>query len=232
MRPRLYLPTASNNCTLQLTMVQSRHLIKVLRMQIGDTLEVFDGNGNAYDAVICDNHKDNTQIQLGVRLPATLADQSREIHIGQVMCAPTKMDWAIEKMTELGVTSITPLIDDKTKYRVSEQHFKRWQRLLIAACEQCGRRTLPLLQATENISQWQPSGTLIVLSPWTSASLRSVNASLKEESITLLVGSESGLSDNVLQQMQQRGALFAHLGTRILRTETAALAALAKLLPE
>lgn len=229
MRPRLYLPDAAPARCFQLNTAQSRHLIKVLRLKSGEAVEIFDGIGHAYPARIIDDDKSRVTVQTAASaLPPAPADGGPCVHIGQAVCAAAKMDWAVEKMTELGMASLTPLISDNGKPPPSAAQLARWRRLIIAAAEQCGRNRLPPLASPQPPRQWQPAAVRILLSPGASRSLFSIVSALPADSaIALAIGSESGLSSAEETQLVAAGFQSAHLGARILRAETAGLAALA-----
>ena len=166
---------------------------------------------------------------------AAAADSGREVHIGQGICAPAKMDWAVEKMTELGATSITPLLGEKGKYDSGARQLQRWQRLIIAACEQCGRNRLPLLHPPQSVLEWRGDAEKrIVLTPRGAQPLAAVLSmgAMKNTALpplSLAVGGESGFSRDEEEGLIAAGFVPATLGARILRSETAALAALALL---
>lgn len=226
--PRLYHPESAAHTELTLSESQSRHIVKVLRMKTGEKLEIFDGNGRAYDATIADNHKQRTRIHLTAARPPSPADGGKKIHIGQLICAPAKMDWAIEKMTELGVTAITPL-HAAERNATARANVPRWHRLAIAACEQCGRNRLPILNSPIAATDWHPDEHRIILTPRARHSLPKL-ASAIPPPIALAIGNESGFDTKTESQLIAAGFQPAHLGHRILRTETAGLAALAVLL--
>ena len=144
------------------------------------------------------------------------------------MCAPAKMDWAVEKMTELGAASITPLLSDNGKAAADARQMQRWQRLVIAACEQCGRNRLPLLHPPQRVLAWQAAGERILMTP---RAAQPLTAAVPDAGValSLAVGAESGFSGEEAEGWIAAGWRPAHLGARILRSETAALAALAML---
>lgn len=229
MLARVYLPTAAAECRFTLNAAQSRHLIKVLRLRNGAECAVFDGKGACYRARIVHEDKDAAVLHTGAALPPSPADAGRTIHIGQVVCTTAKMDWAVEKMTELGATTLTLLSSENSRVPAGERQMQRWQRLMVAACAQCGRNTVPALLLPQPAAQWQPPAQRIVLTPCAAHPLAEVAAKEEATAIALAVGGESGFSVREEEALLAGGFQAAHLGARILRSETAALTALALL---
>ena len=230
MIPRLYLPAAAAESSFSLSDSQSRYLLKVLRMRCGDALIIFDGEGSAYHAEIASTDKKKTVITATTALPAPApADIGRQLHIGQMICAPAKMDWAIEKMTELGVTIIAPLYSHNKKHQPEEKLQQRWRRLAAAACAQCGRNRLPVLLPCQPVTAWQPPAHCrrVLLTPNAEQALAGFRDS--PVAIAVAVGGESGFTMDEERHFIDTGFEPAHLGTRVLRSETAAMAALALL---
>ena len=227
MRARLHLPAAAAAHRYTLDAAQSRHLIKVLRLRRGAAVEVFDGEGSAFAAAIVDDDRNAAVLETTTALPRSPADAGRVVHIGQVVCAAAKMDWAVEKMTELGAASITPLISENGKTPVNERQLQRWRRLTIAACTQCGRNKLPAILPPQAVAEWQPEGRRILLTPRAAQPLAAVAAGT--EALALAIGGESGFSAQEEEILVDFGFQPAHLGARILRSETAGMAALAVL---
>ncbi|QJR16427.1 16S rRNA (uracil(1498)-N(3))-methyltransferase [Usitatibacter palustris] len=208
----------------------ANHVGKALRLKVGDTITVFDGRGGEYDAVILRIDRDRVDVKTGA-----FRDVEREarVAVGLVQGLPEadKMDWIIQKSVELGVSWIQPIVCDRSVVRLSGERATRreqhWQRVAIAACEQCGRNRIAEVRPTLGYLNWiaQPS-TLKrwLLSP--EAPLVSAQPAPEGE-LELLVGPEGGFSERELDLAGSRGFLGVGLGPRILRTETAPLAALA-----
>lgn len=229
MLPSLYLPAAEADSHFTLDAAQSHRLARVLRLRSGAALTVFDGAGRAYHASIVSSGKSGVVLATTIPLPCPAeADGGRKIHIAQVVCAPAKMDWAVEKMTELGVDKITPLVDQRKRHRAGPRQCERWRRLIIAACEQCGRRTLPGLAEAQRLDDFPVDGCCILLTPRARLPLAQVAPPPPQE-ITLIVGGESGFYPEEEKLLMDKGAGAAQLGARILRSETAGLAVLARL---
>lgn len=244
MTPRLYLP-----CTLQpgLELPLDRDLVhyvqRVLRLRSGDALQVFDGAGARHAARLVDASPGQCLVQIGEPLTPT-PESPLKLSLAQCISTGEKMDWTIEKAVELGAAEIVPLQSGRSVVRLDEARARRraqhWDRLLVAACMQCGRDRLPVLHPIRSLADWlgtlpptspeDPSGHAlrIVLAPGAARTLGSFELSA-QTAITVLVGPESGLSEDEIARACAAGFLPVSLGPRILRTETAGLAALAAL---
>ncbi|MGN0893395.1 MAG: 16S rRNA (uracil(1498)-N(3))-methyltransferase [Succinivibrio sp.] len=204
------------------------HLIRVLRMKNGDAFNVFDGCGSEFEAVIENAGKSASyrcirKIERNVESPLN-------IELGQVISRGEKMEFTIQKAVELGITSITPLyskrcgvkLDDKRGEKKTEQ----WQKIAIAACEQCGRNVVPPVNPITDIDNWykHDEDTLsLTLDPSASVSLTQIKPKQK---IRLLIGPEGGFDSNEIKKASDNNFMLVSLGPRVLRTETAALSAL------
>ena len=235
MIPRLHFPGANPEFAEpgreeSFTPEQSRRLFRVLRMRAGDAITLFDGQGGEFAAEIVSLGPDSGAARIVSRRPPAPADSGIRIRVGQGLCAPSKMDWAVEKMTELGALEIVPLRTAKTaaSARFSAE---RAGRLAVAACEQCGRARVPRIGALANLREFLsrpfPDSRRILLSPRAGDSLESALDDIGEAEAALLCGPESGFTLEEETEAESRGWIPASLGPRILRAETAALAALA-----
>jgi 16S rRNA (uracil1498-N3)-methyltransferase len=208
------------------------HLMHVLRVQAGDALVVFDGRGHEYDALIDRVGKTGVTIRVG---DARIVDRESpiEVMLAQGISSGERMDYTVQKAVELGVRFIQPLAVERSVVRLSpERAAKRaahWQGVAVAACEQSGRNKVPAVLPVISFTSWiadVPAGALkLTLSPDAASTLHELERPQGE--VVLLVGPEGGLSPRELEVA--RGAAFTplRLGPRVLRTETAALAALA-----
>ncbi|WP_439133107.1 16S rRNA (uracil(1498)-N(3))-methyltransferase [Pseudomaricurvus sp.] len=210
----------------------SRHVGKVLRMQAGRELVLFNGQGGEYTATISDVGKKKVRVSI-----ASFDDVEREsplpIHLGIGISRGERMDWVLQKVTELGAARITPLFTERTEVKLTgprlEKKQQHWQQILISACEQCQRNTLPQLQTAQRFEDWLPSVTeasRFVLHHRTDTSLAKSD---KPTSVALLIGPEGGLSAAEIQRAQQQEFLPLALGPRVFRTETAPIAAISVL---
>lgn len=208
-----------------------RHLVVVLRRVKGDPVTLFNGRGGEYGVVIESLAKRAVTVRV---LEFRAADRESPLHItlGQAVSKGERMDYAIQKAVELGVTELQPLVTDHVVVKLNEERWARklehWQGVVVAACEQSGRTRLPKLLPVLDLRDWLnalPAATLkLKLSPAAPQA-----ASLKHEGqpVALLVGPEGGLSDHEENLADISGFSGLSLGPRILRTETAGLVALA-----
>ena len=210
----------------------AHHVGKVLRMQAGRELVLFNGDGGEYAATIVDAGKKIVRIAI-----TSFSEAEREsplpIHLGIGISRGERLDWVLQKATELGVSKITPLFTERTEVKLTgprlEKKQQHWQQILIAACEQCQRNTLPELAAAERFDLWLPSVTESsrwVLHHRTDVSLGNT---ARPDSVALVIGPEGGLSAAEIQRAQQYQFQPLALGPRVLRTETPPIAAISVL---
>lgn len=211
----------------------SHHLLRVLRMQPGESLVLFNGDGNEYQAVLEASAKKRASVLIGeARQPER--ESGLRIALGQGISRGERMDFALQKSVELGVNSITPLWTRRSQVQLAgtrlEKRLAHWRGVIRSACEQSGRVYLPELHAATQLQNWcqaDARGTLqLVLDPTASLHLSDIAPAT---SIRVLIGPEGGLLDEEISGAEQSGFRRIRLGPRILRTETAALATLAAL---
>lgn len=210
----------------------THHLVRVLRSEVGTRFFLFSGEGGMHEAELIEAGKKNARARL---LDFHAQDRQSLLltHIGQVMSKGDRMDYAIQKATELGVTEITPLSSERCELRLrgeerADKKLEHWRRVAISACEQCGRNRVPVIHEPMTMTDWIKSvqaGLKLVMAPSVSGSLPAEEPT----SIALLIGPEGGLSEHEITQSLSAGFLSWQLGPRIFRTETAAVAALAVL---
>jgi 16S rRNA (uracil1498-N3)-methyltransferase len=246
--PRFYCAQAlQTGVSIALPATAARH-VQVLRMQPGQTITLFNGGGGEFQAVIEHMGRQDVRVVVGAH-QAIAREAHHQVHLAVVMPANDRMDWLMEKATELGVQRITPLISQHSVLRLqgerAEKKLAHWQAVAISACEQCGRNTLPEVEPLQNLSTWLqsdcvanllntqdgPSATqaaVLSLHPSTQ-SLREWSTEHQSTSWLLLNGPEGGLNDDEDAMARAKGFAAVNLGNRVLRAETAALAALAYL---
>jgi 16S rRNA (uracil1498-N3)-methyltransferase len=196
-------------------------------------LTLFDGRGGEYEAVVERMGRSDVAVQVGVHLPAE-REAARAVALAVGVPANERMDWLVEKAAELGATAIWPLLAQRSVLRLSgERAAKRqahWQAVAVAACEQCGRNRIPTVHPIEPLDQWRPpEGPLrLLLSPRATQAL-SAAAMQAAGPVLLLSGPEGGLTDAEEQSALAQGFGPVSLGQRVLRAETAPLAALVAL---
>jgi len=212
----------------------SAHLVKVLRLQAGAACVLFNGDGFDYDAQLFSVEKRGAQVDVIAR-HAVVNESPLQITLVQGIARGEKMDWILQKATELGVTRIAPVITDRTEVKLdgerSEKRMAHWRGILAAACEQCGRATLPVLLEPQPLAKYAAgdgNAHRLVLNPEGGQTLSEL-AMAGNEAITLVIGPEGGLSDRDLAVLRAAGFTGLKLGPRILRTETAGVATIAAL---
>lgn len=229
-RPRIYTPEdLALNCRLDLDSQASTHLVKVLRLKEGAELRLFNGDGCEYLAHITVAGKKNAQVEINEVL-STDSKISFPLHLGQVVSKGDRMDFTIQKATELGITDITPLWSERCDVRLKgerlEKKMEHWKKVAISACEQSGRNHVPTIHPAMNYQDWANSveaESKLVLHTRDQKPLSEIKT---PASVALLVGPEGGITDEEVEFCIQQGFTGLMLGPRVLRTETAALAAL------
>ncbi|MBT2301323.1 16S rRNA (uracil(1498)-N(3))-methyltransferase [Variovorax paradoxus] len=218
----------------------ARH-VQVLRMQPGDALTLFDGNGGEYAATVERMGRSEVTVQVENHI-AVEREAPRAVHLAIGVPANERMDWLVEKATELGVASIQPLMTARGVLRLAGERADKkrahWEAIAIAACEQCGRNRLPLIHPVRALAGWIDTPPIdeaerFVLSlAERSCDMREIRERASVTALRgacVLSGPEGGLSAAEEQDAIARGFAPLTLGPRVLRAETAALAALALL---
>ena len=230
--PRIYTDTPLQaGAEAQLDDNAAQHVGRVLRMQPGQALSLFNGDGQDYPALITSAGKKYVTVQ--VQQPTANGSESAlEIVLGQTLSKGDRMDYAVQKATEMGVTRIVPLSTERCDVRLKgdreDKRLSHWRSVAVSAAEQCGRARVPDILPVMNITEWleysQRCDLRLVLHHRTEQSLGSIE---KPNSIALMIGPEGGLSADEITQAEKSGFLSVVLGPRVLRTETAPVAAIA-----
>jgi len=216
--------------TIAVNTDSAHYLRTVLRLKRGDALVVFNGEGGEYPAVLQVVNKDEVTVALGEHDPRE-AESTIHTHLGLGISRGERMDMAIQKAVELGVSAITPLFTERCVVQLDEtrtaQRWHHWQRVARSACEQCGRNRVPDVRRPMKLADWlqEQDGLRLFLHPHGGKSLRELRA--PDGTVCLLSGPEGGFSERERLDAMEAGFIPLRLGPRILRTETAALAALA-----
>jgi 16S rRNA (uracil1498-N3)-methyltransferase len=231
---RVFVPTPlATGAHCEIDGAAASHIRRVLRLRNGDELTVFDGRGGEYAARVDSIRKD--VVFVDVREHRALERESPlQLTLAQGVSRGERMDLVIQKATELGVHRIVPVLTERSVVKLDATQAGRkqhhWRGIVIAACEQCGRNTLPSLDPPMSLHDFlrnaPETSKRLLLSPEGTTRPRDLAAAT---TLTLLIGPEGGLSENEQAAAVQRGFERVGLGPRILRTETAALAALATL---
>lgn len=231
--PRIYFnQSLSPKTTFQLNEATSHRLLSVLRIDIGDPIIVFNGDGYNYPASIANLRKKSIEIIIQDKTLSDL-ESSLNIHLGQVISKHEHMEFTLQKAVELGVKEISPLYAERCEFHLKgerlEKKMEHWQRIIIHATEQCGRTTLALLNNPIPLEHWigeKKEKNLLLLDPKANQGILQVPMDPNHPSVALLVGAEGGLSDEEINRCNRHGFLSVHVGPRVLRTETASLAAI------
>ncbi|MBB5015898.1 16S rRNA (uracil(1498)-N(3))-methyltransferase [Rehaibacterium terrae] len=225
----------SIGATVTLPEAASAHLLRVLRLGVGDACVLFNGDGCDYDARLVSVAKKSAQAEV-LRQREIDRESPLRIILGQGLARGEKMDLVLQKATELGVAAVAPLITERTEVKLdAERAGKRlahWQGVLASACEQSGRARLPSLAEPQALAAWAaalPQDTIkLALDPEGECTLAALALPANAE-VALAVGPEGGLSERDRATLRAAGFRGLRLGPRILRTETAGLAAIAAL---
>lgn len=228
--PRIFTPRhLAESAELELDEAAARHVAGALRLKPGARLRLFNGEGGEYAARVAS--MDRRQVRV---LVETFFDLEREsplpITLGLSISRGERMDYAIQKTTELGVAGIQPLVTERTEVRLKgereEKKRRHWQQVATSACEQCGRNRVPQVRAALPLAEWlqQAAGACrLVLHHRAGAGIEKMAAPGR---VDLLVGPEGGLSGPEIEAALGAGFLPVSLGPRIMRTETAPVAAI------
>jgi len=236
MPPRVFVPSALQPvAALELPTDAARH-VQVLRLQPGDALTLFDGCGGEWGASVL-------RIGRGAVVVRVVEHRSREVELpiavalAVAMPAGDRMDTLIEKATELGAVAVQPLLTERSVLRLdgvrAERRRQHWQAIAVAACEQCGRNRLPVVHPVQTLSAWLvPLPAMAAthsrwLLGWRDALTWPQALAAAGDSATLLSGPEGGFTDVEEDMAHARGFVTVSLGARVLRADTAPLAALA-----
>jgi 16S rRNA (uracil1498-N3)-methyltransferase len=229
--PRFYCPQLRQDETaVELPESVHRHAVQVLRLKPGAVIRLFDGKGMEFEAELTEVEKRRSQVQLIERLEND-SESPLNITLLQGISRGERMDFAIQKAVELGVSTIVPVVTERCNVQLKQDRAQKrldhWQGVLVSACEQSGRAFLPELTAVTSLEEALSAGQSqlkLVLDPRAS---QSFNDLTPPQTLSLLIGPEGGLSDAELDLAAQHGFTALQFGPRILRTETAAVAALA-----
>lgn len=232
--PRLYCagPLAPG-AMFELPHSAAHHAVHVLRLAVGDPVWLFSGDGGEWSGQIASIHRSSVTVRVGAYRERDIEAPVRVI-LAQGISSRERMDFTLQKAVELGIAEFVPLQTRRSVVRLDEaragRRVEHWRNLACAACEQCGRNRIPTVHAVAAFTDWlgalsrEPSEARVILSPTASLSLRELPV---QRSVLLLVGPEGGLSPDEQDLASRFDFQSVRLGPRILRTETAALAALA-----
>jgi 16S rRNA (uracil1498-N3)-methyltransferase len=210
----------------------ANHIARVLRLRAGDALTVFNGAGAEFAATIEELHRDTAIVRVETERPMS-RESPLSLTLAQGISRGERMDWILQKATELGATRIVPLFTERSVVRLdarqAERKLQHWRGIAVAACEQSGRNTVPEIASPAEILEFvrtagQSPGARLLLSPTADVSIGTVSPGTT--AVTVLIGPEGGLTDDERDFALRSGFAPVRMGPRILRTETAAVAAL------
>ncbi|MEG7359407.1 16S rRNA (uracil(1498)-N(3))-methyltransferase [Pseudomonas citronellolis] len=212
----------------ELPEAQAHYIGRVLRHAAGDAVQLFDGSGQEFLGELVEVSKKSVRVELRESF-AGLAESPLRLHLGQGLSRGERMDWAIQKATELGAARITPIVSERCEVRLKDERADKrtihWRQIAISACEQCGRSVLPQIDAPVSLAEWlqaTEADLKLVLHPVAEP----LASHARPGSLAFLIGPEGGLSDAEVEQARAAGFHAARLGPRVLRTETAPVVAL------
>ena len=241
--PRFHCPVPlASGAEIDLPAGAARH-VQVLRLQPGDGITLFhggeDGPGGEFEATVLRMGRSDVQVRVEAHR-AIEREAPRAVHLVAGITAAERMDWLVEKATELGVASITPLMAERSVLKLkgerADKKLAHWQAVAVSACEQCGRNRVPLLHRARTLADWLAQAAPAAPAQRLLLSLRPETRPLREAAgqgtapVWFLSGPEGGLSPAEEALALAQGFAPTTLGPRVLRAETAPLAALAALL--
>ena len=239
--PRFYCPLPlAAGAELDLPAGAARH-VQVLRLQPGDAITLFNGESGQWQAEVTRMGRSDVQVRVLAHDPIE-REAPRTVHLLAGITANERMDWLVEKATELGVAAITPLLAERSVLKLKGERGDKkrahWQAVAVAACEQCGRNRVPEISTAQTLADWladpaaqalAATGLRLVLSLRPGGRPLAEAAAAAPGPVTFLSGPEGGLSPAEEDLALRHGFLPVTLGPRVLRAETAPLAALAAL---
>ena len=212
----------------ELPEAQAHYISRVLRMGEGDAVQLFDGSGQEFLGSLLEVGKKRVTVQLTESF-AGQAESPLHIHLGQGLSRGERMDWAIQKATELGANEISLIVSERCEVRLKDERADKrmahWRQVAISACEQCGRSVLPIIHPPISLNDWLGQVTAelkLVLHPVAEPWARHP----QPKSLAFLIGPEGGLNDSEVALAKSHDFHAARLGPRVLRTETAPVVAL------
>jgi 16S rRNA (uracil1498-N3)-methyltransferase len=234
--PRFYCPPPLPvSGSFELPADAAHHASRVLRLREGDAVQIFDGCGHECEGVI-GTLAGKRVVVSGISANNTDRESPLPVLLAQALSSSEKMDWVIQKATELGVTAIQPLNTKRSVAKLTaeraEKRMEHWQQVAISACEQCGRNVLPEIYAPLDIMAWlqqmkETTDTKLILLPEGAAALNQISKPVGK--VVLLIGAEGGFTEAESESALHCSFTAIRMGARILRTETAAVAGLAAL---
>ena len=228
---RLYTPQALKpNITIELNEATSIRLTRVLRIRVGDSVTLFNGDGFDWNTTVTKTR--NTLVTVAIGSSEQLNNESPiKIHLGLCLSKGERFDWAVQKVTEMGITEVTPLFSERVDVKLPANRVTKriahWQKIVIGACEQCGRAMVPTINEPRSLIDWTDFVTADLKLLMHHRQIRSQLTDTPPQTLAFLVGPEGGLTDTEILHAHKANFQSFRLGPRIMRTETAPIAMLA-----
>ena len=232
--PRIYHPhTLTTGQHVELDSDAANHVGRVLRLGVDAEIILFNGEGGEYTAKLIESGKKKVVANVDAFIDKCI-ESPLKIHLGQGISRGDKMELTIQKAVELGVTEITPLFTERCGVKLSgerlEKKLNQWRKIVVSACEQCARNTLPVIHQPKSLEVWASEKTdelKLNLHPRANYSINSLPE--PAHGIRLVIGPEGGLSDTEIEYASEQGFDEVLIGPRVLRTETAGLTVISAL---
>ncbi|HEU4710239.1 MAG TPA: 16S rRNA (uracil(1498)-N(3))-methyltransferase [Pyrinomonadaceae bacterium] len=229
-RRRFYAPPSAFNFSkrlVTLTSDEARHLREVLRLKPGDEVQVFDGAGKEFRAVVSQARREFAELEIHDPIESSRPESPLRLTLAVALLKGEKFDLVVQKGTELGVNRFIPLTTRYADIKLRDEsdaakRVARWQRIALEAAKQCGRSIVPEVASPTTFELTIRQNPCLMFSERDGQAL---NTDLKTESVTAIVGSEGGWSDDELAQARAANVAIVTLGGRVLRAETAAITA-------
>ena len=229
-RRRFFAPPSAFNFSkhlVTLTSDEARHLREVLRLKTGDDVQVFDGTGREFRAVVSQARRESAELELGAEIQPPRPESPLKLTLAVALLKGEKFDLVVQKGTELGVNRFIPLVTRYADIRLCDEsdaskRVTRWQRIALEAAKQCGRAVVPEINLPVSFEPLirEEKGCFLFAERGGSA----LSTDLRTNNFIAIVGSEGGWSDEELDQARTEGVPIVTLGGRVLRAETAAIA--------
>lgn len=222
------------NTETELSASAAHHIANVLRLKPGNPVKLFNGTGFFFYAVITEASKKKVSVRIESSEQAK-SESNLHTHLGQVMSRGDRMDYAIQKSTEMGVNEITPLMSERCELKLkADREAKRlehWKQVAISAAEQCGRATVPVIHPVCSLEEWltqqSGKGLSLVFHHRDTQNLTQIQTPPKH--VNMLIGPEGGLSEAEIELAKKADFVACTFGPRVMRTETAPVACLSVL---
>ncbi|WDI79143.1 16S rRNA (uracil(1498)-N(3))-methyltransferase [Candidatus Purcelliella pentastirinorum] len=233
----MYIPTIYKKKKLKLKKIitlnknNKKYIIKVLRLKLGSKIKIFNKHNQIYLGNIISIDKNKLQLKL-IKQIKKKYESPLNIHLGQIISTDKKMKWIIQKSVELGINTITPLFSKKNVIKINKYKIKnkinKWKKIIISACQQCGRNILPKIKKPIKLEEWikKKEKNIIKINFYHKTKNKINKIKKPKKKFKILIGSEKGLLIEEIKMLNNYKFINISLGPRILRTETAAIVAI------